>query len=119
MDALLGAAACGSSAGGSPLGNLADGLTDRDRVAEQLGAGMVHSGAAARPNAAAAGRTMAGEDAAALGMFAALPEPEPELSQMLSPDALLQQRMKWFDECQVAAVADIAQAGPARGNAMW
>ena len=89
MDALLGAAACGSSAGGSPLGNLADGLTDRDRVAEQLGAGMVHSGAAARPNAAAAGRTMAGEGAAALGMFAALPEPEPEV--------VLRARATWQD----------------------
>ena len=45
--------------------------------------------------------------------------------ETLSPE--LQQRMKWFDTCQTAAVADIARGDPARGgapylkpgNAMW
>ena len=82
MDALLGATACDSAGGGNPLAHLADGLTDQARVRDQIGAGMVHGGAAATtPNAADVGRTMVREGAQALGMFAQ-PEPEPaELPQ--------------------------------------
>ena len=76
MDALLGATPCDSAGGGNPLAHLADGLTDQARVREQMGAGMVHGGAATPPNAADVGRTMVGEGAKALGMFAQ-PEPEP------------------------------------------
>ena len=61
----------GAKAGGG-LGNLVDGFLERDRLAEQMAHGMVGPGVAG-PNAAMAGATMMGEDAAQLGMFAAPP----------------------------------------------
>eukprot|EP01046_Picozoa_sp_COSAG06_P021099 COSAG06_NODE_1570_length_9069_cov_2.920067_2_plen_513_part_00 len=66
MDALIGGMGCDSGAG-NPLGNLVDGFLDRQRVAEQMGEGMV--GGMMGPNAAMMGQTMMGEGAMNLGMF--------------------------------------------------
>ena len=94
MDALLGGG-CGSSGGGTPLGNLVDGLLDQPRVAEQAAAGLVHRpGGPVAANAAAAAHTAAREGAAALGLFSGggaemapllqslEPEPEPQVVSM-------------------------------------
>ena len=48
-----------------PLGNLVDGFLDRQRVAEQMGQGMV--GGMMGPNAAMMGQTMMGEVPASSG----------------------------------------------------
>ena len=62
----------GGAKAGDGLGNLVDGFLERDRLAEQRAHGMVGP-TIAGPNAAMAGATMMGEDAAQLGMFAAPP----------------------------------------------